>query len=86
MQGIFESERVTLIMNGYDFVVPLTEALLLSSKVCESVRCDVSNRSVKIETTEATSSDFREFLTFIRCSRLKMLEIEQGTINASKIK
>jgi hypothetical protein len=78
MQEFFESERMTFIVNGDDFVVPFTEALLLSSKVCESVRCDVSTRSFKIETTEATSADFDEFLKFIRCSRLKRLEIEQG--------
>jgi hypothetical protein len=37
MKECFESEGMTFVVNGEAFVVPLTEALVLSSKVCESV-------------------------------------------------
>jgi hypothetical protein len=79
MQEFFENEEMTFVVNGMKaFVVPLTEVLVLSSKICEMVRNDASCRSFCIDTGEATSVNFDEFLTFIHLSPAINLEPARG--------
>jgi hypothetical protein len=78
MQEFIDTDRFTFVVNGQSFVVPLTDALLLSSRVCESLRNDCSCRSFRIETNEASSADFEGFLTFSRSGRCGTLELQSG--------
>jgi hypothetical protein len=78
MQEFFEGEEFTFFVNGESFVVSLMEALLLSSKVCDSLRCDVHIRSFEIDSCDATFGDFREFVNFIHCSSVENINLELG--------
>jgi hypothetical protein len=68
MQAFIGSDEFTFVVNGKGFVIRLTDALLLSSNVCEWMRNDVNCRSFEIETRDAQSEDFGTFLSFVRCS------------------
>jgi hypothetical protein len=61
MQEFVESEEFTFVVNGENFSVPLTEALLLSSKVCEIIRNEASCRSFRIDTGDVRSGEFGNF-------------------------
>jgi hypothetical protein len=78
MQEFVESEEFTFVVNGENFSMPLTEALLLSFTVCEIVRNDASCRSFRIDTGDMRSGEFGEFLSFIRRSRVANIGIESG--------
>jgi hypothetical protein len=71
-------EDFTFIMNGTPFAVPLTEALLLSSKGCASVRSDVTCCSLSLDADDARAADFSEFLTFIHRCRVFHLDVESS--------
>jgi hypothetical protein len=78
LQELIESEEMTFVVNGENFVVPLADALLLSSKVSENVRNDLNSRSFVICTDCATSTDFGEFLSFVHCSSVDSLDSSRG--------
>jgi hypothetical protein len=65
MQDFIESEEFRFVVNGDHFVVPLPEAILLSSKVHESLRCDATGRVLMLATADAEGADFGHFLKFV---------------------
>jgi hypothetical protein len=78
LQEFIESEQMTFVVNGESFVVPLPDALLLSSKVSESVRNDLNSRSFEIWTDCAKASDFGDFLSFVHLSSVETLDPTRG--------
>jgi hypothetical protein len=78
IEEFIDREEFTFVVNSKSFVVPMTEAILISSKVYDSVRCDASVRSFRIESSDATSDDFSQFLDFVRDSSLESVDLETG--------
>jgi hypothetical protein len=72
------SEEFTFVVNGESFVVRLSDAIVLSSEVFQSLESDAGFRLFGVTTTEATAADFGRFLTFSRSPLISNLPLESG--------
>lgn len=65
MQERIQTDDFTIVLNGEDFYVSLMEALLISSKVSESVQADAGCRSIRLDSRVLTHDHFVEFWEFV---------------------
>jgi hypothetical protein len=78
VQALLDCDEFTFIVNGDRFTVPLTDALLLSSRVYKSLQSDAAARSWTVTTTEATAADFARFLNFSLSKTVAALPLDAG--------